>query len=115
MYYVTFMNEDNEFICCQCGTVVNEEEWSWSLEQINEMFVYDFDSEQLGFYKHPQDVTYVIEDGDEPTYNDNWRDACGMLWEAMTYLDDEHQAFIKKIFEGFKDLKALIKMVDYAS
>lgn len=111
MYYVTFMNEDNEFICCQCGTFVDEEDGSYSLEQIEQMFIYDFNSEQLGYFKKPSDISFDIEHGTEPKIDKSWKEAVNMLWEAMVYPDDEAQILIKRTFEGFTDLKALLRMV----
>ena len=115
-YYAILLNDENEYICCECRTVVDEGGGEYSFEQIVRMFVFDFDSEQLSYYENPPNVEYYEAEIDSLDLKDSWRSAVLSLWAAIEYPDRDEKYFLKRVLDGeFRDMKALVRMVSYAT
>ena len=112
MYYIVFFNDDEEAIVAECGTLVDEGDNEWSLEQCGRMYTWDTVSEQLGYYAVASDMSYRVFDEDSaPQKHKTWKAAIYSFIDLIDYLGMNHREMIARVIEGrFTDKKALIRL-----
>ena len=119
MYYSMLHTVDNELICVACRTIVEEGEDEYSFEGIDEMYTFDVDSTQLGYYNNPADITYSTETSGLgiDQYNNfkaALRDFFNEMLEITLYNHDNYdREMITRVFEKkFYSIQALRKLLD---